>query len=292
MTSPTQLQPVRPAQPDSETVLIRGSRLSYRQAGRNGAGAGAVVFLHGLGGGSATWRRQYESLAATRRVVGWDMPGYGGSDPLPGAPQAQDYADILCAFLGALDLSRVHLVGQSVAALIAAAFARKSPGRLRSVVFAHPLMGFGGLPARERTAAAEQRIRPFESLGADGFAKSRGPRLLAPGADGALIDEVVSTMALVPLDGYRQAVMMMKQADLLATACGIDVPSLVVAGSDDPLAPPETCRGLAAALPGSSTALIDRAGHYAALERPEPFNRTLQDFFEAVDAGNGRFRFC
>ena len=274
------------ALPDSETVVVRGNRLCYRQSGPNGAAASAVVFLHGLGGGSATWRRQYQTLAATRRVVGWDMPGYGGSEPLPGAPQAQDFADILSAFLSALDLSRIHLVGQSVAALIAAAFARTSPGRLRSVVFAHPLMGFGALPASERAGAAEHRIRPFESLGPQVFADSRGPRLLAPGADRALIDEVVATMARVPLGGYRQAVMMMKQADLLAAAAGIGVPALVVAGSDDPLAPPETCHGLAESLPNGRAALIDRPGHYAALEQPERFDKALDDFFGAVETGD------
>ena len=276
------------ALPEPEAVVVRGSRVAYRQAAAHESEASAVVFLHGLGGSSATWRRQYGPLGARRRVVGWDMPGYGGSDPLPGAPQARDYAETLSAFLGALGLARVHLVGQSVAALIAAAFARTSPGRLHSLVFAHPLTGFGALPARERAAAAEHRIRPLERLGPQGFARSRAPRLLAPGADRALVDDVVETMARVPAAAYRQAVMMMKSADLLAESGAIGLPVLVLAGSDDPLAPPETCRGLAAAMPDGRAALIDGSGHYAALERPEPFNGTLEAFFGDAEAGGAK----
>ncbi len=270
--------------PPREHVFVGGRRVRFRQAGPGDAEPDAVVFLHGLGGGSATWRRQYERFGATRRVVGWDMPGYGGSQPLPGTPQARDYAEILAAFLGALDLVRVHLVGQSVAALIAAAFARLAPGRLRSVVFAHPLTGFGALPADERAAAAAQRIRPFDALGPQGFAQSRAPRLLAPGAAQTLVEEVVATMSEVPPAAYRQAVLMMKSADLMTEAAAIGLPALVVAGSDDPLAPPEICRGLADALPAGRHALIDRSGHYAALERPEAFNQALQAFFESTEA--------
>ena len=78
----------------------------------------------------------------------------------------------------------------------------------------------------------------------------------------------------------------MTQADLLAAAAGIGVPALVVAGSDDPLPPPETCHGLAEALPNGRAALIDRAGHYAALEQPERFDKALDDFFGAVETGD------
>ena len=129
--------------------------------------------------------------------------------------------------------------------MIAAAFAQTSPSRLRSLVFAHPLTGFGALPVTERAAAAEKRIRPFEDQGAMAFASMRGPRLLASGADPELVGDVVATMAQVPPAAYRQAVMMMRSADLFAEADGIDLPALVVAGSEDPLAPPETCRSLA-----------------------------------------------
>lgn len=68
---------------------------------------------------------------------------------------------------------------------------------------------------------------------------------------------------------------MMTGADLAAGAPQIDAPVHVVAGSEDPLAPPARCRALADSLPGATCAVIEGAGHYAALERPESFNSAL-----------------
>jgi pimeloyl-ACP methyl ester carboxylesterase len=60
-----------------------------------------VVLLHGLNGNAASWIHQYQALGERFRVVGWDAPGYGGSDPHP-APGVQTYAEVVGALLGFL----------------------------------------------------------------------------------------------------------------------------------------------------------------------------------------------
>jgi pimeloyl-ACP methyl ester carboxylesterase len=57
-----------------------------------------VVLLHGLNGNAASWIHQYQALGERFRVVGWDAPGYGGSDPHP-APGGQTYAEVVGALL-------------------------------------------------------------------------------------------------------------------------------------------------------------------------------------------------
>lgn len=254
-----------------------GRRIAYRQAGD--ASLPALVLLHGLGGNAALWRRQYAALSDRYRVIGWDMPGYGGSAPLPGTPGPADYAGALAALLDALDVARAFLVGQSVAALVAAAFAAARPGRTRALVLAHPLMGFGALAPDARAAAVAERNGAFQSLGPRGFAEDRAPRLLSPGAPAALLAEVIESMASAPPGGYAQAVAMMERADLAADARRAAAPVHVIAGADDPLAPPERCRALAAGLPGAGFTAIERAGHYAALERPGAFESALAAAF-------------
>ena len=263
----------RAAQPPSRTVEVGGRRIAYREAGE--PSLPALVLLHGLGGNAAMWRRQYSALSHRFRVIGWDMPGYGGSGPLPGTPDLADYAGALAAFLDAIGVDEANVVGQSVGALIAASFARVFPGRTRAVVLAHPLFGFGALPAGERSAAVEERTGSFLRLGPRGFAEDRGPRLLAPGASEGLVAEVVGTMAGARPEGYVPAVTMMADIDLPAEAARVAAPLHVVAGSDDPLAPRERCRALARSLPGATCTVVERAGHYAALERPEAFNSAL-----------------
>ncbi len=60
------------------TVSVGGRTLAYREAG---SGA-PLVLLHGIGNQSGSWVQQLESLADRFRVIAWDAPGYGGSDPL------------------------------------------------------------------------------------------------------------------------------------------------------------------------------------------------------------------
>ena len=271
-----------PAPPPARVVETGGRRIAWREAGD--ASLPALVLLHGLGGSAAMWRRQYAGLADRFRVIGWDMPGYGDSDALPGTPVPADYADALAALLDALDIAETRLVGQSVAALIAAAFARLHPGRTEAVVLAHPLFGFGALEPAARTAAVAARTGAFETLGPRGFAEERGPRLLAPGASAALRAEVVETMAAARPDGYRAAVAMMAGVDLAAEARKVAAPVHVIAGACDPLAPPEKCRALVENLPGAGFTAIDRAGHFAALERPGAFQSALVAAFGQVRA--------
>ena len=266
-----------PAPPPGRVVETGGRRIACREAGN--ASLPALVLLHGLGGNAAMWRWQYAGLSDRFRVIGWDMPGYGESDPLPGAPAPADYAGALAVLLDALDVAETRLVGQSVAALIAAAFARAFPGRTKAVVLAHPLFGFGALPPQERAARVAERSGAFETLGPRGFAEDRGPRLLAPGASAALRAEVVETMAAARPDGYLAAVAMMAEIDLAAEVRRIAAPVHVIAGASDPLAPPERCRDFVQNLPGAGLMTIDRAGHYAALERPEAFDSALSAAF-------------
>ena len=69
--------------------------ITYRESG--GKDAPALVLLHGIGSTSAGWRLQYGPLGEHFRVIAWDAPGYGGSQPLPGeAPSAEAYARALC----------------------------------------------------------------------------------------------------------------------------------------------------------------------------------------------------
>ena len=86
-----------------------------------------LVCLHGIGGDATSFAAQIDGLAGPgRRVLSWDMPGYGGSAPL----SEMDFGtlcDRLCAALDALGLERVVLAGQSIGGMIAQEMAIRHP---------------------------------------------------------------------------------------------------------------------------------------------------------------------
>ena len=60
----------------------------------------------------------------------------------------------------------------------------------------------------------------------------------------------------------------------------IRVPTLIIAGEEDTVYPPELARGMARRIPGAELATMKGAGHLANLEHPEEFNRILLDFLQ------------
>src|SRR4029453_12239278 len=68
---------------------VRGCRLRYLVAGEGEP----LLLVHGLGGAAANYLLLAPFLAAGRRVVVPELPGHGGSQPLPAAPSLNGFAD-------------------------------------------------------------------------------------------------------------------------------------------------------------------------------------------------------
>lgn len=264
-----------------QSHAIAGRAVAWREAGQGPA----LVLLHGIGGASDSWTNQLAHFAANYRVIAWDMPGYGASDDLDSdAPVVDDYVSTLVALLDALGEECVHLLGQSIAALIAARFAALYPDRTRSFIFAHGLTGLGGLPAVEREKAKAGRLEVFDAMGPERFACEKGPAIMSPSVSDEAREAAVAIMAQVRPAGFHRAVEMLASANFFDEAPKIKVPSLVLCGEDDPVSPEAVCQSVRAALPDATFRLMENVGHYAAMEKPELFNDVLETFLTTLGA--------
>lgn len=281
------LRPVA-AEAASETPALRrlragGRVISYREAGA--PEAPALLLLHGVGSGSLSWAAQLAGLPASGyRVLAWDAPGYGESDPLAAAaPAAADYAEALAAFAAALELDCFALVGHSLGALMAAAFCRL-PGARRAarLVLASPAAGYGSLPEEARLRKTEDRLAAMARLGPYGLAQERAGVLLSPSAPAEAVEKIRAVMRSLRPEGYGQAVRMLGQADIFADAPHIAVPSLVLCGSADTVTPETGCRRVAAAIPGARHESLPRLGHAAYVEDPAQFDAALLRFVSGM----------
>ena len=255
-----------------------GVRFSYCAAG---AGP-PLVLLHGIGSNARSWTQQLADLGSLRRVVAWDAPGYGDSTPVaPPRPTAADYAERLTRFLDGLGLDRIALLGHSLGALVAGAFAAARPHRVGRLLLANPALGHRTNPQAPLPPPAQARLDDLAALGPAGLAARRAPRLLSPAATPAQVGQVRATMAEIDPDGYRQAVAMLAQGDLGADAGAIAVPTLVLSGGEDSVTPPAGSRALAAAMPNARYREIPGAGHLSYVERPAAFNAAVREFLSA-----------
>lgn len=260
--------------PDLRSIRVDGRQLTWREAGSGLP----LVLVHGIGGHSGAWKRQFASFAASHRVIAWDAPGYGGSDPLPSTALSADaYAASLIGLLRALDVVQPHLVGHSLGAIIISAASGSEAVRVRSLTLLQPVTGSGRMPAEERDKIRMARIAEMNRLGPVQFAVERGRQILSRSTPDASADEAVDVMKAVPAEGYLAAWEMMCRADIFAVL-NQTCPAQVISGSDDPVSPPATGQAIAAQIPHAEFNCLDGVGHYASIEAPDALDALLRRF--------------
>jgi pimeloyl-ACP methyl ester carboxylesterase len=269
----------------ARTVEAGSGKLSYRESGSGEA----LVLLHGIGSASASWV-PFMDVAASNglaglRLVAWDAPGYGGSTPLaPEKPKAADYAGRLAAMLDALRVDRLSLVGHSLGALMAGAFAAAHPDRVNALILLDPASGYGAATEEARNRMRDGRLGLLRDLGPQGMAEQRGSQLLSPAASAEALEWVRSSMRQVDPAGYTQAVHMLAGGTLAEDARRYEGPAIVMCGSADTVTPEEGCRRIAEALPRGQYRTLPGLGHASYVESPGTVARELAGFLNAAGA--------
>ncbi len=148
--------------PGGETLVLDGEQ--------SGDGP-ALVLLHGL---SATRRNVVQGSSALERrgyrTIAYDARGHGTSGPAPGYGYPELTVD-LAAVLDGLGLERAALVGSSMGAATAMAFALEQPARVPALVQITP--AFTG-SAVER-GSWERMASALETGGVDAFVEATRP---------------------------------------------------------------------------------------------------------------------
>lgn len=112
--------------------LVETPRGAFRALEWPGGGV-PVLLLHGLSGVAEVWEPTVEELPPGRHIVAIDQRGHGETHPETGGYSIGSFVADTLAVLESLGLERPHLVGHSMGARVAIAFAARHPGRIRTV---------------------------------------------------------------------------------------------------------------------------------------------------------------
>jgi 3-oxoadipate enol-lactonase len=254
-------------------------RFSYEAAGD--PAFPPLVFLHGIGGAARAWRGQLEFFRDRYRAIAWDMPGYGGSAPLP-AVSIATLASALQDFLQQAGATKPILVGHSIGGMIVQQLLATNPGITGAVVLAQTSPAFGKPDGDWQKSFIEARLGPLD----------RGETMasLAPGLVRELVGDnpdavgmalARDCMAAVPESTYRAIMLALLGFDQRGALKRIAVPTLVLSGSKDNNAPAPMMAKMASYLPSATYVELEGAGHLVNLERPGIFNAALDQFLKA-----------
>jgi pimeloyl-ACP methyl ester carboxylesterase len=252
-------------------IAVADSSVHYREWGSDRTPGLPIVFLHGNWSTHRWWIPVAERLAehmGERRLLAPDLRGRGDTEGPDHGYTLPELAEDLRAFMHALGLERVHLVGHSLGTGIAMQWALTDPERVASLVAIAPVWA-DGMPEiharREQQAAVHADIALYGRL----------LRSMAPTAEiGELWDELVMT-------GHRQRpVATMRNLDaLMGWRPGdglrqLAMPRIVVDGENDRLCGGETARRVAEVL-ACERVRLPGVGHSPNIEAPDAVARII-----------------
>jgi pimeloyl-ACP methyl ester carboxylesterase len=250
-------------------LTIAGSALSLARAG---TGPALLVLHHDIG--SPERLPFYDALARDFTVLVPSHPGYDRSERPAWLRNVRDVAAVHQWLLGAVGVTDVSVVGLGFGGWIAAEMASLAPRQFRRLV----LVGAMGIKP-ERSDIADQALVSYIDYVKLGFAD------LA--AYARVYGAEPSTATLEQWDLNREMTFRiawkpyMYNASLPHLLGGVATPTLVVWGGDDRIVPLECGERYAKALPNARLHVIDRAGHFVDMERPDALARLVADFVNA-----------
>jgi pimeloyl-ACP methyl ester carboxylesterase len=218
-------------------------------------------------------------------VLAPDLVGFGYTER-PGDVHysLETWRDHVWAFLDALGLERVSIVGNSLGGRIALAMAGQHPERVeRMVLMGAPGVGMTlteGLKALRAYQPSEDSMRRLlldcfavdKSIITDDLVRTRYEASVAPGAFEAYRD-----MFFSPEHSGSQLGITEEQASAIGTR------TLLLHGLQDKVVPVEVAWTMLRLLPNADLAVFARCGHWTQIERADDFNNLVGDFLVPAD---------
>lgn len=271
---PVETLVARWAPPPSDFVDLDGQLVHLRDVGPRGDPL-PIVLIHGTSASLHTWEGWAQALQGRRRVISFDLPGFGLTGPRADGDYRGDAdARFVLALLDKLGVARCVIGGNSLGGEVAWRVATLAPERVDRLV----LVDAAGLPFELGAVPLAWRIAHVPLL--NRLMEWVLPRPLVVqglvqvyGDPTRITDELVDRYFEITLrEGNRGALgERLRQRDWGGDAERVDSvrqPTLILWGAEDRLIPPAVGRDFQRRIAGSELVIFDGLGHVPHEEDP------------------------
>ncbi|MHA1688711.1 MAG: alpha/beta fold hydrolase [Promethearchaeota archaeon] len=229
----------------------------------------AIIFVHGSGGSSTTWKYQLEGLNLNLNLIALDLPSHANSDPFEEL-SLELYVDVVKKLIEKLELEEVILLGHSLGGAIIQSFYFRYPNDVKGLI----LVGTGGrlrVSPMILDALANNYQKFLEELPSGAFYR-KTPH--------DIIQEYIAETSRIPSSVTLVDFQICDAFDTLDKTETIYVPCLIICGKQDRLTPVNYSQYFHKKIKTSELVIINEAGHMVMLEKPKEFNTAVESFIK------------
>lgn len=251
-------------------ITLKNLHINYIKQGEGSN----ILLLHGWGADITLYAGMIAELSKRHTVYALDTPGVGKSDQPPEAWSVDDYVDLVVDFIKEMHIDKTSLIGHSFGGrLITKLMNRKErPCEVDKIVF----IDAAGIKPKKKLST-KLKVRKYK------IAK----KLFANPVLKYLYPDYVENMrkkngsadynSATPV--MRATLVKVVNEDLTALLPGIDRPTLLIWGENDPTTPLSDGQKMEKLIPDSGLYVVKGAGHFSYIERPGEVHAALNNFF-------------
>jgi 3-oxoadipate enol-lactonase len=240
--------------------------------------APVLVLSNSLGTTLGMWDEQAPALGERFRLLRYDHRGHGGSPVPPGPYKIEDLGRDVLVLLDRLEVERISFCGLSIGGMVGMWLAGEAPERVERLVLCCT-------SARFAPDTFDSRARTVRAEGMSAIADAVVERGFTPAFHTSRPDVVEWARRMLldsPAEGYSACCEAVRDAELSGRLGAISAPTLVIAGADDPAAPPDQAELIRDSIPNADLEVISDAAHLANMEQPEAITQAILDHLSPV----------
>jgi 3-oxoadipate enol-lactonase len=253
-------------------IEIGDFRAHYALSGP--AAAPVLVLSNSLGTNFSMWDPELPPFEKHLRVLRYDTRGHGQSSVTPGPYRIEQLGRDVLHILDRLSLERVHFCGLSLGGMTGMWLGINAPERLQKLILCNTA-------ARIGTAETwNARIEAVRKSGMKSVAPAVVERWFTPAFRAAAPETIAQTQRMIetsPPEGYAACCAAIRDMDQREAISSINVPTLVIAGAQDPATPPADGQFLAGKIRGARYVELPTA-HLSNVEAAAQFSSEVLHF--------------
>ena len=253
-------------------IDVEGNKIRYLETGHSKS---TLILVHGLGASAERWSRAIPYFEKEYHIIVPDLIGFGYSDK-PVVDYTTDFfSDFLKKFLDSVGIEKPNIIGSSLGGQVTAEYASKNKNIKKLTLVSPSGVMKQSTPALDAYIMAA--LYPNEANAKNAFEMMEGSGLEV---DASIVEGFIERMKLPNAKmAFMSTILGLKNAEMITNKLqSINVPTLIVWGSADPVIPINHADGFVSSIKDCRFYRMDDCGHTPYVQDPKGFAKIVLDF--------------